>query len=217
MDYPRLKALLSDDDYIRRLLSDGVLCDECGMNSTIPEGWIDQAESEKITAHYKLLTEQDGTFLNVIKVVRNPEIPPDTVAVENIEDRRRFVLITVVPDVDAAYALNLPTFQTVGYLALYGWDLSRATTRAAKYAGEVKFATKPLPPVLNNAYVDWVTIYVGKNDFQGRRNIGATYVEGENDLLDMDIHLYEARKMEEKPLMQKLVEAYDADCVDAQD
>ena len=216
MEYKQLKALLADNNYMRELLNDGgILHDEQGRNHRILKGWIDEEASEMVTEKYGMLSAQDGTYLNVVKVVHDPEIPYDAVAVENSADRRRYILITLIPDVDLAYELNFPIIQTMGVMALSSWEFGRAATLASQFMAKIKLVEEPVPPILDNAVVEWVSLYVGRSDFPGGDNLKACCDEKVADPWSFDIHLYEARKMEDNPLIRKLVDTYDADCTEA--
>lgn len=163
------------------------------------------------TVDYGMLSAQDGTYINVVKVVHDPEIPYDAVAVENNIDRRRYILITLIPDVDLAYELNFPIIQTMGVMALSSWEFGRAATLASQFMAKINLVDEPVPPILDNAVVEWISLYVGRTDFHGGDNLEACCDEKVADPWNFDIHLYEARKMADNPLIRKLVDAYDAD------
>ena len=104
--------------------------------------------------------------------------------------------------------------QTVGVLSLYAWDLARATTLASQSMAKVDIVKEPLPPILNNAQIGWVGIYVGKKEYRGGKDFVNQYTEPNEDSIHFDLHFLEARKLENDPLLKKLVEAYDADCAE---
>lgn len=213
MEYTQLKALLADNEYMRELLNDGsILHDEPGRNHRILKGWIDEEASVLVTEKYGMLSAQDGTYLNVVKVVHDPEIPYNAAAVENSADRKRYILITLIPDVDLSYELNFPIIQTMGIMALSSWEFSRAAVLATQFMAKINLVEKPFPPILDNAVIEWVSIYVGRTDFRGGGDIAASYSEDVKDPWHFDIHLFKARQMEDNPLINRLVEAYDADC-----
>lgn len=214
MEYRRLRALLADNGYMRDLLNNGgILPDEDGRNHLIEEGWIDQEASGQITETYHRLSAQDGTFLNTVIVVHDPRMDVTDMSVENSADRMRYILVTAIPDVPLTYQLNFPIIQTMGIMALSSWEFARSATRASQAMAQVNIVEDPIPPILNNAYIEHVSIYVGKEEYQGGRNFVNSYENGKEDSVRFDLHLYEAQKMENL-LIGKLLEAYDADCAD---
>ena len=72
MVYPRVKALLPDNGYVTRQLNLLLpLYAKESVYSPISEGWIQDTESEELTRRYQQMTMQDGTYINVVKVVRD--------------------------------------------------------------------------------------------------------------------------------------------------
>ena len=159
---------------------------------------------------YQLLSEQDGMLINKVIVVQNPNVPEDAACVENRSDCPRYILLTVIPDVPLAYEMNLPVLQTMGTLSLSSWEFSRATTRACRYMTEVRISNEVVPPVLNKAEVEWISLYVGRKPFQGGDNIQSNFVV--DDKVDFDVHLYKLREMEGNPVIERMIQAYDEDC-----
>ena len=137
-------------------------------------------------------------LINKVIVVQNPNVPEDAACVENRSDCPRYILLTVIPDVPLAYEMNLPVLQTMGTLSLSSWEFSRATTRACRYMTEVRISNEAVPPVLNKAEVEWISLYVGRKPFHGGDNIQSNYVV--DDKVDFDVHLYKLREMEDNPV-----------------
>ena len=210
MDYPKMRELLSDNQYIAELLN--CFADQRSNAKLQPicSEWIREKASDEVTRAYQLLSAQDGTLVNKVVVVQNPSIPEDAVCIENQSDCPRYILLTVIPDVPLAYELNLPVLQTMGTLSLSSWEFSRATTRACRYMTEVRISNKAVPPVLNKAEVEWISLYVGRKPFHGGDNIQSNYAA--DDEVDFDIHLYKLREMEDNPVIRRMIHAYEADC-----
>ena len=143
-------------------------------------------------------------------VVQNPSVPEDAACVETLLDCSRYILLTVIPDVPLAYELNLPVLQTMGVLALSSWEISRATARACRHMNRVSIRNEAVPPILNKAEVEWLSLYVGRKPFEGGDNIRSNYVA--DDEVDFDIHLYRLREIEGIPVIERMVHAYEADC-----
>ena len=150
-------------------------------------------------------------LINKVIVVQNPYIPEDAACVENRSECPRYILLTVIPDVPLAYELNLPVLQTMGTLSLSSWEFSRATTRACRYMTEVRISNEAVPPVLNKAEVEWISLYVGRKPFQGGDNIQSNFVV--DDKVDFDVHLYKLREIGGNPVIERMIQAYDADYV----
>ena len=206
----KIRELLSDDQYIRELLNYFIVEQKAtGNNQPVCGDWIREKASEEVTRTYQLLSAQDGMLINKVIVVQNPYIPEDAARVENRSDCPRYILLTVIPDVPLAYEMNLPVLQTMGTLSLSSWEFSRATTRACRYMTEVRISNEAVPPVLNKAEVEWISLYVGRKPFHGGDNIQSNYVV--DDKVDFDVHLYKLREMEGNPVLERMVRAYDAD------
>ena len=210
MDYPKIRNLLSDNQYITELLNYFIIEQKAaGNNQPVCGDWIREKASEEISRIYQLLSAQDGMLINKVIVVQNPNISEDTACVENRSACPRYILLTVIPDVPLAYELNLPVLQTMGTLSLSSWAFSRATTRACRFMTKVSISNVAVPPVLNKAEVEWISLYVGKQPYQGDDNIQSNFAV--DDKLDFDIHLYKLREMEGNPVIERMICAYDAD------
>lgn len=210
MDYPKMRELLSDNQYIAELLN--CFADQRSNAKLQPicSEWIREKASDEVTRAYQLLSAQDGTLVNKVIVVQNPSIPEDAACIENQSDCPRYILLTVIPDVPLAYELNLPVLQTMGVLALSSWEISRATARACRHMNRVSIRNEAVPPILNKADVEWISLYVGRKPFEGGDNIRSNYVA--DDEVDFDIHLYRLREMEDNPVIERMIHAYEVDC-----
>ncbi len=68
------------------------------------------------------------------------------------------------------------------------------------------------PPILNNARIEWISLYLGREQYKGNDRLSEQWSEEEGfDGIESDIHLYKVREMDADPLLQKLMDAYDAD------
>ena len=115
MDYPKIRELLSDDQYVTELLNYFIVEQKAtGNNQPVCGDWIREKASEEITRTYRLLSAQDGMLINKVIVVQNPNVPEDVACVENRSECARYILLTVIPDVPLAYEMNLPVLQTMG-------------------------------------------------------------------------------------------------------
>ena len=64
----------------------------------------------------------------------------------------------------------------------------------------------------DNAFPEWVSLYVGSKGYKGPTNLKAMALadESSSDDLEMDTHLYDMRSIDD-PLVRRLIEAADAD------
>ena len=108
--------------------------------------------------------------------------------------------------------MNYPLIQSMGIVSLGAWELTRSAIAAIEAFAKVLIAEHPVPPILNNAFPEWVSLYVGKDGFKGPTNLRsmAFVDEKTSDDLEMDTHLYDLRSMDD-PLVRRLVEAADED------
>lgn len=76
----------------------------------------------------------------------------------------------------------------------------------------VLIANDPVPPLLNNARLEWVSLYLGRKPYRGISTLSEQWTEAETfDACESDVHLYKVREMGPDPLLQRLIDAYDAD------
>lgn len=66
--------------------------------------------------------------------------------------------------------------------------------------------------MLNNARLEWVSLYLGRKPYRGISKLSQQWTEAETfDACESDVHLYKVRGMEPDSLLQRLIDAYDAD------
>ena len=76
----------------------------------------------------------------------------------------------------------------------------------------VQIAENPTPPILNNAIIEWVTLYLGREPYHGITALSEQLDDiSEFDGYEADINLYKVREMEQTELLQRLIGAYDED------
>ena len=149
---------------------------------------------------------------------------PPLLTDEDIED-----ILSRVDDL-VAWASDIKEYalqQAVSGKEWHGWKLvegrsnrrytnEAAVTQAVKEAGfdpfEHMLANNPIPPILNNARIEWVSLYLGKQPYRGISRLSEQWAEAEVfDDCENDVHLYKVREMETNPLLQRLIDAYEAD------
>lgn len=174
--------------------------------------WIDEDMSERLTGVFHRLFPEEMPFTTLVRVVKNPDVLLDGVAVDDGTKRTRYIVVTVVQDAEYPYDMNFPLILTMGIVSLSAWELTRSTIAASEAYANVMLTKFPVPPILNNAIVEWVSLYVGKDGYKGPRNLRdmAFVDEAASDDLEMDTHLYDLRTVD-NPLAQRLLDAVNED------
>ncbi len=76
---------------------------------------------------------------------------------------------------------------------------------------QVRIATDPVPPIMNNAVIEWVSLYLGREPYRGISQLSEQWLNREEfDGYEFDVHLYKIREMEKNDLLTRLIGAYDA-------
>lgn len=172
--------------------------------------WIDDDMSERLTKVYHDLIPGEMPFETLVRVVKNPDVLMNGVAVDDGKKRTRYIVVMVVNDTEFPYDLNFPLIQCMGIVSLGSWEMTRAVIAASKEYARVQLVESPTPPILNNAIIEWVSLYVGKKGFTGPTNLKETAIMKEDSLddLDTDTNLYDLRSIDD-PLVKRLLEAVD--------
>ena len=59
--------------------------------------------------------------------------------------------------------------------------------------------------------IEWVSLYLGKQPYRGICKLSEQWTEAEDfDDCENDVHLYKVREMETNPLLQRIIDAYEA-------
>lgn len=220
---PELKntiALLKDNQFFSDLMNgpcrpmrdSGIAAEVKDVFIPVNPDWIDDEMSERLTEVYHGLIPGEMPFDTLIRVVRNPDVLMNGVAIDDGSKRTRYIVVTVVRDAEYPYDVNYPLIQSMGIVSLGAWELTRSAIAASEAFAKVLIAEHPVPPILNNAFPEWVSLYVGKDGFKGPTNLRSmAFVDDKtSDDLEMDTHLYDLRSMDD-PLVRRLVEAADED------
>ena len=176
--------------------------------------WIDEEMSERLTKVYHSMVPDETPFVSIVRVVRNPDTIMNGIAVDDGRKRTRYIVVTVVQEAEYPYDMNFPLIQIMGIVSLSAWETTRSSIAASEAFAKVMITEQPVPPILNNATVEWVSLYVGRENFTGPTNLRTMTAISDRppDDLDIDTHLYILRSMKD-PLAQRLVEASDQDCL----
>ena len=205
--------LLNDAAYLAELLNGPCAPgDFNGPCDPVHPEWIDAEKSAMLTAAYHSLLPATLPYFTCVKEERNPDTLYNGTCVNENGKRQRYFVITIVPDTDFPYDSSYPLLMFSGVASLHFWETARATLEASEQWMKVQLATEPEPPILNNARIEWVTLYLGREPFKGITKLSEQWAEAKDyDGFEMNVHLYEVRKMEPCPVLQRLLDAYDKD------
>ncbi len=96
--------------------------------------------------------------------------------------------------------------------ALFCWDTIRATLAACTKEMQVLLVSELVPPILNNARIEWASLYLGRTPYCGISKISEQYASAEDfNGLEVDVNLYKVREMEPNPVLNRLITAYETD------
>ena len=210
--------LLNDPAYLAELLNGPCAPgDFNGPAAPIHPEWIDTHQSETLTdAYHKLLPLLP--YVTCVKVEKNPDTQYGDTCVDDNAKRRRYFVITLVPDTEFPYDSSYPLIMFSGVASLHFWETTRATLAASEQWMKVALATEPTPPILNNARIEWVTLYLGHQPFRGITKLSEQWADAKDfDGFEMNVHLYEIRNMEPCETLQRLLNAYDKDFPETQE
>lgn len=220
-EYTHIKKLLQDRQYFADLLNGPckpISFDSGGDKGDYgPDGkyipinpeWIDDERSNRITDVYHNLMPREMPYPTMVRVVRNPDVQMGGVSVDENHKRTRYIIVTIVPDLDYPYNINFPLIQSHGVISLSMWEMTRATIAASEAFMQVEITDKLRPPILNNAVIEWVSFYIGEKDFSGPTNLKEMALFASD--ISLDTHLYNVYAMEEEPLIRKLMDAVKLD------
>ena|GEM_PF-6385732 len=174
--------------------------------------WIDDDVSAMATQAFHKLLPDGIPYIPYILAEKNPDTMYDGTCVDKNEKRMRYFVVTVIPDTDYPFDYSYPLIHQMWTFSLHCWEVCRATLAACTKEMQVKIAANPVPPILNNAVIEWVSLYLGRKPYRGISKISEQWTDAKDfDGLEMDVHLYKAREMERSGLIEKLITAYDAD------
>ncbi len=209
----QIENLLKDPAYLAELLNGPcVPGDFDGTCKPIHPEWIDEERSNYLTLAYQKLLPGTLPYITCVKAECNPDTLYNGICVDNAEKRLRYFVITVVPDTDFPYDSSYPLLLFSGIASLHFWETARATIDASEQWMKVLIASDPVPPILNNARIEWVTLYLGRESFRGITKLSEQWAEAKDyDGFEMNVHLYEIRNMKPCQVLQRLIDAYDKD------
>lgn len=179
--------------------------------------WIDLEMSEYVTDAFRRLLPDGMPYLSYIIAEKNPDTLCGGVCVDDDKKRMRYFVITILPDTEKPFNYSFPLIQQMWTFSFACWEIVRATLVACSADLQVVLANRPVPPLLNNAVVEWVSLYLGKEPYKGINMLSEQWVETEEyDGIEADVHLYKVREMEENPVLKRLITAFDEDCSDCE-
>ena len=209
----KITELMKDKDYIAALLN-GPCPSKDDKHDWAPINldWIDAEASETVTEAFHRLLPDGIPYLNYVIVERNPDAMYENTCVDDNDKRMRYFVISVIPDSEYPFDYSFPLIHTMWTVGLHCWELTRATLAACTKDMRVLIAKHPVPPILNNARIEWVSLYLGRKPYRGISRLSEQWENPEDfDECETDVHLYKLREMDSDPLLQRLLDAYDAD------
>ena len=208
-----ISDLIKDNDFVVELLNGP--CPPKGREETIEPinpDWIDPEASEIATEAFRKLLPEGIPYITRILAERNPDTICNGTAVDANEKRMRYFVLALIPDTEHPYNYSFPLIHMMWTVSLDCWEIIRAVLASSVEDSRVMIAKQPFPPILNNARICWSSLYIGKQPYVGIQKLSEQWMNAdEYDGLEGDVHLYDLRKMKPTELLQKLIDAYDAD------
>lgn len=203
----KIMEQLKDSKYV------GVLFRELnigGGKKPVHEDWIDETLSESVTAAFSRLLPQTMPYMTRVVVEKNPDTLFDGTCVDDNEKRMRYFVITVIPDTDFPYNYSYPLIHELTRVSFFCWETIRATIAACTKDLRVQIASNPIPPILNNARLEYVSLYMGKSPYVGISKLSEQWESAEDfDGFEVDVNLVKVRELPPSPVLQKLIDCYD--------
>ena len=208
-----IEELLKDSDFITELLiGPCVPSDEEVKAAPVNREWIRDDLSDYVTNVFQKLMPDEVPYISRVLVERNPDTLHDGAVVDENGKRMRYIIVTVIPDTDFPFNYSYPLINLMWTVSLTCWETIRATISASRKYFRIFLADHPEPPILNNARVNWVSLYLGRMPYEGISRLSEQWASAESWAdVDRDVHLFEVRNMEPHPALQRLIEAYDLD------
>ena len=178
----------------------------------ICQEWIDEEKSAAVTRCFHQLLPPGIPYMMEVIVERNPDTRIAGTCVDADEKRQRYFVVSVIPDTEYPYNYSYPLIHQMWITGLYCWEVTRATLAACTKEARVVIAKEPVPPILNNARIEWASLYLGRKTYEGISRLSEQWADaGEFDGIESDVHLFQVREMEQTELLQRLIDAYDED------
>ena len=204
----KILDLLKDREYTASLLNGACLPGGGPLNP----GWIDNDMSDSVTNALLRLLPDGVPYLIRVVVERNPDTLFDGIAVDDPDKRMRYFVVTVIPDTEFPYNQSYPLIHAACIGTLVCWESIRSVLSACTKDFLVRVNSHPTHPILNSAEVKWVSLYVGREPYDGLSKLSEQWEELKLlDRVDIPVNLYKVREMEEKQILSPLIEAYEED------
>lgn len=208
----RISELLKETGYVSSLLSE---LNVGGAEDPIHDEWINTDLSDSVTDAFARLLPQEMPYLTRIVVERNPDTLFDGSCVDDNNKRMRYFVITIIPDTDFPFNYSYPLIHELTRVSLFCWETMRATLAACKKDLRVMIAANPEPPILNNARIQYVSLYLGRSPYVGISKLSEQWERAEDfDGFEVDVHLVKVRELPATPVLEKLIDCYDQDHAD---
>lgn len=163
-----ITELLKDKNFLVDLLNGSCAPKDLkNEGAPINPAWIDAEASVTVTEAFHNLLPRGIPYLNTIIVERNPDTLYEGTCVDANEKRLRYIVVSVIPDTEFPFDYSYPLIHELWVVGLHCWELTRATLAACTKQMQVLLAKNPVPPILNNARLEWVSLYLGREPYRG--------------------------------------------------
>ncbi len=208
-----IRDLLKDRKYMTDLLNGPCQPrDEQQAFTLINSEWIDTTTSDTVTDAFHRLLPDGIPYITEILTERNPDTLYGGACVEEDAKRLRYIVATVIPDTEYPFDCSFPLIHEMWVASLNCWEIIRATLQACTREMAVRIVNKPVPPILNSARIQWISLYLGRKPYRGISLLSEQWANpDEFDGNEIDVHLLKVRELPSDPILQKLIDAYDAD------
>ena len=185
-----ISELMKDKAYVADLLNGPcVPRDETQDCAPLNPDWIDEETSTVATEAFHRLLPDGIPYLTYIIAERNPDTMYGSICVDDNAKRMRYFVVSIIPDTEHPYDYSFPLIHQMWTVSLHCWELIRATLAAATSDMRVMLANNPIPPILNNARIEWVSLYLGKQPYRGISRLSEQWTEAEDfDNCENDVH-----------------------------
>ena len=171
--------------------------------------WIDEEKTVYMTEVMHKILPKEFPFFTCVTVVKDPEWKQIAEKEEELHKHLRYILVTVVGDEYPSYQANYGIFNMCAAGQLGFWETARSAHAASNIGARIKFVDYETLPSLQEAHVEYVTLYVGEKPFTGSRSFSEHADDCDANL--GPVQMAAIRDMTCTPATEGLLAAYEAD------
>ena len=206
-----LTDLFNDKQYVTELLNEHCIPEALGERyAPINPEWIDLEASKLVTEKFRQLVPDGFPYPGYVIVEKNPDTILDGIGVDDHDKRTRYCIVVVISDTEPAINENLPLIMKNWIFSIFGWEETCAVLVAGRRDIQISVSKESTSTILNAAFPIWVSLYLGRKPYAGKCKL-SEQTRGEDQSVDLDVNLYKVREMEQNPVLQRLIEAFDKD------